>query len=268
MADTSHIGPIPDKAYTAEGSGETHVKSLQSMTETSVRQTIRGPVDQAFGFSRNSLLEQIVGGIGQAISDGLNGIFGGIFAPVNQAMKPVRDGQQDLEGRTDLLSPLLDYRSVSTAPTGADAMKGTGQMPFNFQIGPFRGVGKKSNTLVLDGPGLWDLRAQVTASWTANPFGKKLQVYLRVLRPDGSIFSEQAHYAETQNSITIPVVSSVCVPTAGYQVDVWVYAQDGNRGWWSGPKWTRLTAQHISRTVENGTGGETSTTPTDNPEEG
>ena len=167
----------------------------------------------------------------------------------------------------NLLSPLLDYRSVSTTPTDADAMKGTGQMPFNFQIGPFKGVSKKSNVLVLDGPGLWDLRAQVTASWTANPFGKKLQVYLRVLRPDGSTFSEQAHYAETQNSITIPVVSSVCVPAAGYQVDVWVYAEDGNRGWWSGPKWTRLTAQHISRDVENGAGGETSTPPTEQPEE-
>lgn len=167
----------------------------------------------------------------------------------------------------NLLSPLLDYRSVSTTPTGSDAMKGTGQMPFNFQIGPFKGVSKKSNVLVLDGPGLWDLRAQVTASWTANPLAKKLQVYLRVLRPDGSIFSEQAHYAETQNSITIPVVSSVCVPTAGYQVDVWVYSQDRNRGWWSGPKWTRLTAQHISRDVENGSGGETSTTPTEEPEE-
>lgn len=244
------------------------VSSLQSMTEASAKAAMRMPVDGAFGSARGSLLEQIVGGIGQAISDGLNGIFGGIFGAVGQAMKPVRDGQQDLEGRTDLLSPLLDYRSVSTTPTGGDAMKGTGQMPFNFQIGPFKGVSKKSNVLVLDGPGLWDLRAQVTASWTANPFGKKLQVYLRVLRPDGSIFSEQAHYAETQNSITIPVVSSVCVPTAGYQVDVWVYAQDGNRGWWSGPKWTRLTAQHISRAVENGTGGETSTPPTDNSEEG
>lgn len=268
MADTSHIGPIPDKAYVADGSGETHVKSLQSMTETSVRQAIRGPVDEAFGFSRNSLLEQIVGGIGQAISDGLNGIFGGIFGAVGQAMKPVRDGQQDLEDRTDLLSPLLDYRSVSTTPTGGDAMHGAGTMPFNFQIGPFRGVGKGTNELVLQDKGLWDLRAQVTASWTGNILGQQLQVYLRVLRPDGSVFSEQAHYAETRNSITIPIVSSVCVPAAGYKVDVYVWAQDGNRGWWSGPKWTRLTAQHISRTVENGTGGETSTPPTEQPEEG
>lgn len=168
----------------------------------------------------------------------------------------ISDGQLALSDRLDLLSPLLDYCSVSTPPGSGDARKGTGRMPFNFQIGPKRNVSLEDGALRLEEPGLWDLRAMVTASWVA--VGGDLRAYLRVLRPDGTIFSEQGHYASTTSSQTLTLVSSVVVPAPGYYVDVWVVS-GGTRGWWTGPQWTRLTAQRISDGGSGGTGGEEST---------
>ena len=264
MADTSHIGPIPDKAYTADGSGETHVKSLQSMTETSVRQAIRGPVDEAFGFSRNSLLEQIVGGIGQAISNGLNGIFGGIFGAVGQAMKPVRDGQQDLEGRTDLLSPLLDYGSGYVNPN--NRVHGTGWAVFSERIGPMRGCEMITDTqggIRLLDKGLWDIRLHITSDQFFSLPGqtKAFDVQLLVYSPDGAIYASQGAMVYGESATTQTIVSSVMVPDSGYQVRVYVTKMFSGRGILGGPKWSRLTVQHISRDVAGDTGGENSNEP-------
>src|SRR5699024_9161091 len=88
----------------------------------------------------------------------------------------------------------------------------------------------------------------------------------RVLKPDGkTIFSEQGHFTSTLSSQTLTLVSSVVVPEPGYFVDVWVTAASA-RGWWTGPRWTRLSVQHISRSVEAGTGGEDSSEPELEPE--
>lgn len=170
----------------------------------------------------------------------------------------ISDGQLELSDRLELLSPLLDYCSVSTPPGSGDARKGTGRIPFNFQIGPKRNVSLVEDALRLEEPGLWDLRAMVTASWVA--VGSELRAYLRVLRPDGTIFSEQGHYVSTTSSQTLTLVSSVVVPEPGYFVDVWVTSA-GTRGWWTGPQWTRLTVQRISDGGSGGTGGEESALP-------
>lgn len=256
--------PVPDGGNTSDLGG---VSWMQDVTEGSVRQNAYNQVFPSMRGAKESLLGNLLGGFFGIMT----GIFTGAVSiipswfPQSAAdyAHAIRDGQIDLNDRADLLSPLLDYRSVSTEPSKGDAMKGTGRIPFDFQIGPSRGVSKESGMLVLGDKGLWDLRAQVTASWVSNPLAQQVKVWLRVLRPDGSIFSQQAYYVETMRSITIPIVSSVCVPDPGYKVDVWAWAQEGGRGWWSGPEWTRLTVQHISREVVNGTGGEGSTTPTD-----
>lgn len=213
-----------------------------------------------------SIMLSNVGTIAQNIFRGIADAVAGLFKGQSGALGEISDGQVSLNGRTDLLSPLLDYRSCSTPPTGGDAMKGTGRIPFNYQIGPYQNVSNENNALVLNDKGLWDLRCQVTCSWTAAVWNADIRVYLQVLRPDNTVYSQQSYYMSTTNSVTIPVVSSVVIPEAGYQVVVWVVA-DGGRGWWSGPEWTRLTVQHISRKVEGGTGGEESTTPTEPPEE-
>ena len=204
---------------------------------------------------------------GQFFSSALTDIASAVLGKYqgsDESLLQISDGQLELSDRLELLSPLLDYCSVSTPPGSGDARKGTGRMPFDYQIGPKRSVSLVGGALRLEEPGLWDLRAMVTASWVA--VGGDLRAYLRVLRPDGTIFSEQGCFASTLSSQTLTLVSSVVVPAPGYYVDVWVTSA-GIRGWWTGPQWTRLTAQRISSGGSGGTGGEESATPDDEPDE-
>lgn len=184
----------------------------------------------------------------------------GKYQGSDASLLQISDGQLELSDRLELLSPLLDYCSVSTPPGSSDARKGTGRMPFDYQIGPKRNVSLVGGALRLEEPGLWDLRAMVTASWVV--VGSELKAYLRVLRPDGTIFSEQGCFASTLSSQTLTLMSSVAVPAPGYYVDVWVTSADA-RGWWTGPQWTRLSVQRISSGGSGGTGGEESYTPDD-----
>lgn len=255
--------PTPKGALTPTG-----VKALQSVTEESARNQIRSQALVPWAEGRQNFFQNIIGGIGKALEEGLTGIITGIsdfFNPIRKAGAVARDKQVDFNDRVDLLSPLLDYGSLSTPPSKGDALKGTGRMPFNYQIGPMRGVTPVNNMLRLDDKGLWDLRAMLTASWIVA--GGELRVSLRVLEPDGkTIFSEQAHYADTLRSQTMTLVSSVVIPEPGYFVDMWVVSTIA-RGWWGGPRWTRLSAQHMSRNVNGGDGSEDSTDPTEAPPE-
>lgn len=239
------------------------IKTLQSMTEADVRETIANPSKRAWLEAREDA-DKMFGEMGSAFLRGLRpGSGGAIGGPITRRIKAlfdagteVRDQQSDLNHRADLLSPLLDYCSVSTPPGSDDALKGTGRIPFSYQIGPRRGATPVDGCIRLDDKGLWDLRAMVTTSWVVG--GGEARAYLRVLKPDGrTIFSEQGHFTSTLSAQTLTLMSSVVVPEPGYLVDVWVVAA-GTRGWWTGPQWTRLSAQHISRSVEGGTGGEES----------
>ena len=257
-------GDVPESGNDPSLGG---VKWMEDVTEQGVKDRAYDQVFPSMRGAKESLLGNLLGGFFGVIS----GIFTGALSVIPswfpdqaaQFAQQVRDGQRDLNDRTDLLSPLLDYGSVSCPPGANHARFGTGRMPFNYQIGPAQGVTLTNNMIRLDDKGLWDLRAMVTVSWTGAPFGQDCQVWLRVLTPDGglhSVYSEQGYFMSTLKSTTMSLLSSVVIPEAGYYADVYVIAP-GDRGWWTGPAWTRLTAQHISREVSFGTGGETSTPP-------
>lgn len=249
--------PTPKGALTPSG-----VKALQSITEESARNQIRSQALVPWQEARGNFFENIIGGIGQAFENGLRGIVDGlssIFDPVRRAGEAARDGQVDINNRVDLLSPLLDYGSLSTPPGKGDALNGDGRVPFTYQIGPMRGVTPVDGMLRLDDKGLWDIRCMVTANWFF--FAGELIVHLRVLEPDGeTVYSEQGHYTSSTSIQTKTLVSSVVIPEPGYFAEVQVKAADG-RGWMTGPQWTRLSAQHMSRVVAGGTGGEESAIP-------
>lgn len=246
--------PTPKGALVPSG-----VKALQSVTEESARDQIRSQALVPWQEARGNFFTNIIGGIGKAFEAGLRGIVDGlssIFDPVRRAGEAAKDGQVDLNDRLDLLSPLLDYCSVSAPPGKGDAMNGKGLFPFNYQIGPARGATPVDNMIRLEDKGLWDIRCMLTINEMM--FDGYYQVNVRVLHPDGkTVYSEQSAHCWALTSGTETIVTSVVVPEPGYIVGCWVYAA-GFRGYKRGPRWSRLTVQHISRNIDAGTGAEES----------
>lgn len=246
--------PTPKGALVPSG-----VKALQSVTEESARNQIRSQALVPWQEARGNFFTNIIGGIGDALREGLTGIITGVsdfFNPIKKAGADVRDGQVDLNERLDLLSPLLDYCSLSAPPGKGDAMNGKGRFPFSYQIGPARGATPVDDAIRLEGEGLWDIRCMVT--FNEMMFDGYYQANVRVLHPDGkTIYSEQSAHGMTLVGGTMTIVTSVVVPEPGYFVDCWIYSA-GPRGWKKGPRWSRLTVQHISRKITAGTGAEES----------
>ena len=88
-----------------------------------------------------------------------------------------------------------------------------------------------------------------------------VRIELRVYSPDGGLYSVQSAASDGEPLLTQTIVSSVVVPDSGYRVRVYVTRMYSGRGILGGPKWSRLTVQHISRDVSGGTGGENSDEP-------
>ena len=260
-------GDVPESGNDPSLGG---VKWMEDVTEQGVKDRAYDQVFPSMRGAKESLLGNLLGGFFGVMT----GIFTGALSVIpswfpagaHQFAQQIRDGQRDLNDRTDLLSPLLDYCSVSSNPGSGEHRVSNNRFPFTYQIGPTRGVTNMGDgRLRLDDKGLWDLRAMVTASWMSLIGDSQMQVFLRVIKPDGglhSVYSEQGYYMKTTNNVTMTVVSSVVIPEPGYFVDVYIIGP-GDRGYWAGPKWNRLTVQHISREVENGTGAEGSADPTD-----
>ena len=259
-------GNKPDTAF---DSG--HVKNLQGYTESSVENMLFSQQRSVWGNAKGNFITSLIGGLFKGMTDILNGLNPANWFPQSAIdfAEHVRDGQEDLNNRTDLLSPLLDYGSWCCRPGAAHALFGGGVMPFNHQIGPVKGMTHMGDNvhnggrIRLDDIGLYDIRATVTVSWYGiGPFrDETLSWYIRVIKPDGglhSVHSELGYFMQTWNTVTMSSTSTVVVDEPGYFVDIYVLSP-GDRGWRSGPKWTRLSIQHISREVTAGDGSEQST---------
>lgn len=218
-----------------------------------------GPGMHDVGAGIGEVISNTIQGIGSALA----GVFtpGGLFGPVGEAAESLRDGQEELNDRTDLLSPLLDYGSVSM-PAGQPS-RGIGFLPFSRQIGPARGVSvKRGNSnnawgLEFQDKGLWDVRLHCTASWIIGATGLA-EVHLNIYRPNGDFYSQQRSVlvgmryglADGDGEQTHTINSSVVIPEAGYYALVYVQRCAPLRHWLGGPAWSRLTAQHITREVD------------------
>lgn len=263
---TDLSGGKPDGAVESGG-----VKTLQTYTEDSVMSAVSGGVRNSWGVAKGNFITDFIGGLFKGMNDILNGLnpANWLPAPAKQYAQTIRDGQVELNNRTDLLSPLLDYCSMSSPPGGGTHNVNNNRFPFTYQIGPCQNTTPMGDGRIrLDDKGLWDLRCMITAQGIGLLDNGEFQVFLRVIKPDGglhSVYSEQGNYMNTLNHVTVTSITSVVIPAPGYFVDVYIMKASGARVFWSGPKWNRLTVQHISRNVENGTGAEESTTPPETP---
>lgn len=244
------------------------VKSLVSVTEESARQSMRQPVLAAFGAAQyqfGDITKTVLGGIAKA----LKGIFDpkGWFAGIGQASQGFRDGQNALKDRTDLLSTLLDYASAYM-PQGTK-LNSLKEVPFTAQIGPARNVEiNKAGRFILKDKGLWDIRAHIVLDSVGIFTAQNIRVSVRVYKPSGqggTLYSEQTSFEKTLNSTSFTIVSSVVVPAADYEIAIAVEAAK-HRVIQGGPKWSRMTVQHISRAVTNFTGSEGSDELAPNPD--
>lgn len=206
----------------------------------------------------------IFGGVIEKIGQALMGITqGGMFSFIDEASQRFIDGQEALNDRTDLLSPLLDYGSAYVHPD--NRVHGTGYAVFSEQIGPMRGceliTDSQGGIRLLD-KGLWDIRVHLTADGilqllSSAPF----RFELRIFSPTGTLFSRQVFHGNDADPITGTIVSSVVVPEAGYRARVYLTKMGSLRGILGGPAWSRLAVQHIARDVDGAwsKGNETST---------
>ena len=243
--------PVPEGAYTPST-----VKDLQSVTESSARAEIRSQALVPWREGRNNFFDNIIGGIGKAFRDGLAGIVGGLgdlFSPVRKAAQEVRDGQLALDGRVDLVDPLLNYGSVYVPqPSGVKQSNSWHRIPFTAKISTtMRGCSVlPAGGIRLDRPGLWDIRAHILTARATGLLPRSAAIHLRVVRPDGSTFSNLVGQNDSKSSDTITVISSVQVPDPGYEVQVWIYSTNYGAAWGSGPKYSRLTVQQINSDSE------------------
>lgn len=227
----------------------------QDLTESSIRNMLSVRTVNPF----EKFTTNLVKGIADAIR-GISGL-GSLFWPIREATQEFRDGQDALNDRTDLLSPLLDYGSCY-APNDETRLHGPGVINFSRQIGPMRGCHLEGNTLVLDDKGLWDIRAHVVLdAMVTLLYEPYMYANVNVYRPDGSLYSQQSSTMSGAQTTSCTIVSSVVVPSAGYRVQVSIDKLDNVRGIKAGPRWSRLVVQHISRSTSIGDSGTETSTP-------
>lgn len=235
MPDYSHVGEIPSSAYTA-GSGENSVKALSSMTEQDAKARMRLAPDMAFQNAQGSLVTNILGGIANAIQQGLAGInLSGWFSSINDIGLSIQDGQNALATRLDLI-PLGYCAAYMTQNInlawGTDNLR---RAPFKGKIGPSHGahVDTANGGIIFDLPGTWTISALMNARDTGYTGSDIITMYVSVRRPDDSIYSEKVITSDPGvNSSGLSLTQPVVIPEAGYYVAVWVWS--GRWRWWDG----------------------------------
>ncbi|MDN6707070.1 hypothetical protein [Corynebacterium glyciniphilum] len=212
-------------------------------------------------------LQETVGGIGGAIMNALSGIVtGGPFAPVEEAAVEIRNGQEGLEGRMDLLFGISGYvfsymsRNISTVWGIFDDNRR--RMPFDRQLGPSKNayVDTEKERVVLDGAGAWLLMVKSHARGTQYGGNAMIQQTVRVRRPDGTLYHTCIDDASTYSSSGVvnsnkgsgtllsvfPVV--IDEPGCTVEVDTWT----GAWRWWDGGyRYSMVAAIRHSTDTEN-----------------
>ncbi|MDI9914340.1 hypothetical protein [Rhodococcus sp. IEGM 1379] len=209
--------------------------------------------NRAEGVRGNFLLNILNGflNIGQLLDDLSKAIRGlGSFGP--GPLKDIRDGQLDLNNNMNLLSPLQDYGSAYANTAGG--ISAAGQFGFTNQIGPMKKCHLSGGRIILDDYGLWDIQCKIWFDWTA--LGGTTEWEIRILKPDGTLFSRSRTRMKDSDTFSSLDVTSVVVPAVGYQVQIYITEVNVGRGVIGGPTFNRLAVKHISRNTTTGDNGQ------------
>ena len=236
------------------------VSSLQSTTEASAKAAMRAPIESSWGSARGNFVGNILAGIGQALAGGI----GGIFQPISDGMKPIRDAQLDLQNRTDLLEGVQGYaHAYMTKNVNAQWNLGNNwrTMPFDGQVGPSVGATVRSDGRVeMGSEGLWLIYAKTHGRSTGFTGGGGVTMRVNVYRPDGSAYSsayvrgtslvDAGAVSSTYGNVSLVAVVPVVIDEPGCyaQVDTWTAAW---RWWDGGTQLSSLSVVKQSSSTEN-----------------
>ena len=236
------------------------VSSLQSTTEESAKAAMRAPIESSWGSARGNFVGNILAGIGQALTGGL----GGIFQPISDGMKPIRDAQLDLQNRTDLLEGVQGYaHAYMTKNVNAQWSFGNNwrTMPFDGQVGPSVGATVRSDGRVeMGSEGLWLIYAKTHGRSTGFTGGGGVTMRVNVYRPDGSAYSsayvrgtslvDAGAIVSTYGNVSLVAVVPVVIDEPGcyVRVDTWTAAW---RWWDGGTQLSSLSVVKQSSNTEN-----------------
>lgn len=210
--------------------------------------------------------QDTVGGIGEAIINGLQGIVtGGPFAPAEEAAVEIRNGQEGLENSINLLFGLPGY-GFSYMSRNINAEWGifggnTRRMPFDKQLGPAKNTYiDDQGRLVLDGVGAWLVMVKNRARSTGYGGNAMIQQTVRIRRPDGTVYHTVTDDASTMSDTGAPIspkgastllsIFPVVIDEPGCTVDVETWT--GAWRWWDGGyRYSMMAAIRHSTDVES-----------------
>lgn len=231
--------PRPDGSQSASD-----MAALQLVTEDSVRSQMTGSVLVPWRSAHGSFFGNIIGGIGSALAAGIAGIGNAVgswassFFESGKTVKDVKDGQEKLAGRTDLLEYVRGfcaaYQSVNINSEWNIFSDNSRYLPYESELGPSKGAHvERGKNIVMDEQGLWLCIVYAHARSTGFGGGNLSAIYVDIVAPDGSLVRSVTVDMQTGGDYgSIPGVFMVVIPEPGCWIRV--RAWSGKWRWWDG----------------------------------
>lgn len=178
-------------------------------------------------------------GIGQALDDLAQAMFGGLAAQDHPALQIINDGQNALVNRISTMEGISGYAVAYMKENRYKDRNKWVLMEFNGQLGPVKNALVEDDGITL-ARGTWVINAQCTHDQHVDRMTSRIRI--EILRPDDSVYSIKEAYGEVfPNKWTTRQVShNVVLPAPGYKVRVWTFYNVGtafgvyNRLLWRG----------------------------------
>jgi hypothetical protein len=220
------------------------IQGLKDVTESTMLATVGSRVIAPWADGKNTFFGSIIGGIGSALAAGIAGIGNTIgswaasFFESGTVVKDVKDGQESLMSRTDLLEFVRGYcaafQSVNVNSEWNIFGDNSRWLPYESQLGPSKGAHvEKGKNIVLDEAGLWLVVCYAHVRSTGFDGSNLSAIYVDVVRPDGSLVRSVVVDQTTGGDYgSIPGVFMVVIPEPGCWIRV--RAWSGKWRWWDG----------------------------------
>lgn len=230
--------PVPDGAKQSGAD----LALIQNLTDADVRNQIKGQALLPWQSAHGSFFTNIIGGIGNALMAGINGISNSIgswsssFFSAGEQVKQTNDGMLSLATRTDFLEGVRGFcmayqtLNINTAWSLAENVR---QMPFNGAYGPAKGAHIEGNGITLDEAGAWRIDSIVRANSTDFTGSDGTLMDIIVYKPNGTEYVRHRFDSWTGTGVeSIYGGFPIVIDEAGYYIRVETWT--GRWRWWTG----------------------------------